>query len=756
VADVGESELLAACRDGRVLDCARDGIPRALDGGLIRRCCLAGPEVDPRGLRLRNAVISGAVDLAGCDVPFPLRFEGCSFDAAPVLDGARLEELALTGCARLPGLLGNGLRVRRDLDLSRSALTGAHSTSASMSKRSAIWLCESDIGGRLLCIGTSVLADGERSLQADRMHVAGAVRLADGFTATGEVRLVGARIDGSLDLSGARITSPTGLAINLSDAVIDGSVFLMRREAGHSPVIKGRVDLGSTRIAGQLLIRDARIEGRSGVPAGSAYSQSRAGTVAVCAPRLTVGGEVTLEGQCEVFGTLDLSMSEMSSLVIGRDCSLHGLGGPALDLASADLRSNLALDGTPVEGTVGLRGARIRGNVSLQQARLSVRGEAWAVAAQGVSVDGDVLLQEMQVTGGPVELRGATVRGNVSATGAKLVNPRGYTLSLHHAAVRGSVMLAGLESRGLAVLSRAVIDGRLVCAGAVFTSRGPADHNKEGHAIKAVSATVRGGMDLRWATVSPSLDFTNTATTYLTDDPGTWPRRFTISGFTYDRFGQAEGTAVAWPDHVARIAWLRRQAAFDAGAYEQAAAVFRQQGHVSEAEDVLIEKRRQAGAVDAPWPSPRRVRDAIYGATVGYGYRPARVLWLIAALLILVGASLQAPAARATLRASDAAGDVYSTSGLIRVGLAPAVRHRGGGPRADSCGDGQVRCFSPALYAIDTVIPLISLDQRTTWYPDPHLPGGSLMQWWLNIATMLGWLLSSIFVLSLARLARAT
>jgi len=65
-----------------------------------------------------------------------------------------------------------------------------------------------------------------------------------------------------------------------------------------------------------------------------------------------------------------------------------------------------------------------------------------------------------------------------------------------------------------------------------------------------------------------------------------------------------------------------------------------------------------------------------------------------------------------------------------------------------------VRCFSPALYAIDTVIPLISLDQRSTWYPDPHLPGGELMLLWLNLATLLGWLLSSIFVLSLAKLSR--
>jgi hypothetical protein len=67
-----------------------------------------------------------------------------------------------------------------------------------------------------------------------------------------------------------------------------------------------------------------------------------------------------------------------------------------------------------------------------------------------------------------------------------------------------------------------------------------------------------------------------------------------------------------------------------------------------------------------------------------------------------------------------------------------------------------VRCFNPVLYAIDTVIPLVSLDQRSTWYPDPNLRDGAFMQWWLNAATLLGWLLSSFFVLSLACLSRAT
>ena len=256
------------------------------------------------------------------------------------------------------------------------------------------------------------------------------------------------------------------------------------------------------------------------------------------------------------------------------------------------------------------------------------------------------------------------------------------------------------------------------------------------------------------------MDFTDATTTFLADDPATWPERFAIAGLTYERFESPQGTKLTniW-DKGAQSAWLGRQTEFESGPYEQAAKVFRQHGYISEAEHILIAQRRHAGQVSRPsvmWP--RRVIDAVY-ATIGYGYRPSRVLWALAALLVLVITSLEVPPPRPRCGPTTATGSVYATSGLL---IASAVRGAAPAPgssasaRTDSCGDGEVRCFSPVLYAIDTVVPLISLDQRATWYPDPYVSGGQLMLWWLNLATLLGWLLSSIFVLSLARLSRST
>ena len=133
--EIDEVELLSAFREGVAIEGSPTSAKRVVSAAVLRRCCHElRDQIDPRGLQLKNVAIVGRLDLAGLTVPFPLRFDGCEFDYAPVVEGAELFELSLTSCLRLPGLLGNGVRLRRDLDLSRSRVAGAHRTSASTSK----------------------------------------------------------------------------------------------------------------------------------------------------------------------------------------------------------------------------------------------------------------------------------------------------------------------------------------------------------------------------------------------------------------------------------------------------------------------------------------------------------------------------------------------------------------------------------------------------------------------------------------------
>lgn len=744
-----DAESLAlACAAGVAVR-AQDGEELVVEARLVRELCRRdGQEVDPRGLTIEGARITGELDLSGMEIAFPLRFTDCVFDAPVNLGGADLHLLTLDGCT-VPGLLANGLRVRRDVDLSRSRISADLWTSASTSCSAAVWLCESEIGGRLICLDTVIESEG-RAVQADRMRVGGTIRLLHRFEARGGMRLLGVQVAGSLDLTGARLTRPDrGLALDLGDAQIGGSMFLIDDQTGRRPLIRGRIDMGNARVSGQLLIRNATFEPTEAVT-GVGYTRRRRSGTAVSAPGLFVGGDVSVEGDCRIRGGFDLAMGSFSTIRIHHGTTFGVAGGRALDLTNAELRSSLVMEpGVTVEGTLQLNGAHIRGDLSLKGTRWSHPEAGSLVSAEAVIVDNAVDLQDMTTAGGRVRFRSATIGSILAARGARLSNPGGEALSAHRAQVRGSMMLTeGFLAEGRVMLNRCTVEGSLNCEGGVFA---------EG--VETVAATVRGGMRLLWSQVPPRVDLTGAVTTVLTDDPGRWPSASVITGFVYDRF---DGD---W-DWRLRRDWLRAMP-FDAGPYEQAARVFRQHGHPSEAERLLMEQRRQARRTVAGRRTlgrrVRDLRDLLYGLTVGYGYRPGRTLWLLGALLALVGALVATPVAQTSLRATDPRGNVYAVDGrLVTVssdglsdglsdGSATAARR---GARAGPCGDGQVRCFDPVFYTVDTVIPLISLGQRATWYPETHSGAGRLVSVLLNLASLLGWLLSTVVVLSFARLAR--
>jgi hypothetical protein len=744
--------LLAAGRRGGEL---RGG---DIDAGVLRDCCVgAAALVDPRGLRLRGVRVRGRLDLAGVDVEFPLVFADCTFDEPPDLTGGSVRSLAITGSPQLPGLLGDGLRVRGDLDLSGCQIVGAHPGGGS-SVPAAVWLREAEIGRRLLLVGTTIDARGGRALHADRVRLGGNLRLSRGFAATGEIRLPGARIGGSLEVVGARIAAAAGVALegqaqvalDLGGSAIGGSLFVTE-QIGSGPAtgtrIEGQVVAGNLAVAGRVVLRNAVLRG----------PQAEA---AVSAPRLSVGGPLTLEGQSRLDGGLDLSYGDLTTVSIGSECVIEAPGRVALDLSGADLRSHVTLrPGLVVDGTVRVADAHVRGNLTMSGVTLrSPMANGALVSAAGVAVDGEVALQRLTATGGFLGFRGAQIGSAFDASGATLHNPGERTVGLLQAVVKSSVRLMdGFSSTGFVMLNRCVIEGRLNLRGGRFSCPGPSPENRDGHAVRAVGATVRGGVHLQWALVEPSVEFRNLAATVLDDDPDRWPARFVVSGMTYDRFAD-----LRW-DRAARLRWLRRQAAYDAGPYEQLALVFRQHGYTSDAEAILIERRHQARrAARRHRLSPRSLLDAFYGWAVGYGYRPGRTAWLLLALLVAVSASLYVPDVRDTLRAADARGNTYAVDGRVAT-VAPAqagpqptdATPSRRAPQADPCGDGQVRCFNPVLYAVDTVVPLISLGQRATWYPNPHERGGRLAEWWLNLATLAGWVLSTMYVLSFTRLARS-
>jgi hypothetical protein len=163
-------------------------------------------------------------------------------------------------------------------------------------------------------------------------------------------------------------------------------------------------------------------------------------------------------------------------------------------------------------------------------------------------------------------------------------------------------------------------------------------------------------------------------------DPVGWPEACPVElgGLTYDRISRRSHDTVTWTVRE-RLDWMARyDPAFAPGPYDQLAAALRRDGREGEARQVLrVRERlrhRAMGRLGAIWGT-------VQDATIGFGYRPARaLLWLVA---VLAGGSAW-----------------FALSGP----LAPVK-------------PGETPTWDPVLYTLDLLVPLVDLGHEHAWNP---------------------------------------
>lgn len=638
--------------------------------------------------------------------------------------------------------------------MSGITITGDIPARAESRTSASVWLTEAEIGGSLVISGTQIVPATGRALHADRIRVAGNIRLMDGFRATGEVRLLAMHLNGSLDVIGAEFAPADGRALELSESTIGGSMYLLNSPTtGRRSRMHGRIDIGHSIIRGVLFIRNADL---TAPPTGSGVHfynvASSAKRISLLAPRLAVHGTLRIEGDTVVRGGFLLPGADLGGGV-KLDGVIWNPQDTALDLTQATLGGGLDGTGVSIEGTVRLDNGRVDGPVHLEHATLTKPLGRRCLSAVNLTVNGDVQIRGLTGLGGKLTFRGASIAGVFDAEDAFVTNPGDTTVSLHMAQVAGNVRLCGrFRSVGLVVLNRASIGGRLRADGATLAWTlaanrldPPGETNRRGAAIEAIFAVIRGGMDLDWQVASGAVDFTGTTTSYLADRPDQdWPVASYVGGFAYDRFEAVEWRGDAVWDAETRIAWLARMQGYDPRAWEHLAAVLRTSGDRDGADAVLVAQRRRARELRTV---PRQFFDLLQDVTVRYGFRPQRALYLLLGLIAAVTVALSLPSVQAQMRATDQNSVVFTPIGAQPL---PGEPNPSG-----KCGNGKVRCLSPFFYAVDTVVPLIDLHQRSTWYPVAE-GNGALLGWLLNLCTILGWVASTIFAVSFTRLGRAS
>jgi hypothetical protein len=179
--------------------------------------------------------------------------------------------------------------------------------------------------------------------------------------------------------------------------------------------------------------------------------------------------------------------------------------------------------------------------------------------------------------------------------------------------------------------------------------------------------------------------------------------------------------------------WLSGSEPFSPDVYSQLAEVYRRSGEEGHARKVAIKREKErTSQPDLNW-WVRKWR-CFLGFTVAYGYEPWRALGLFVVLLAFGWLYFVAqPAAKQT--------------------MIPA-RHGIDGPdsAAEACQN--YPCFSPLVYTLDALVPIIDFHQETYWVPAANKPWGRVNLGLTTALILAGWLLITAIVAGVASLWR--
>jgi hypothetical protein len=486
-----ERALIDALASGCVVECSKLTVeqlattenPRyAIRAELLRQLVLghSGERLDPLGVRIHGARITGTLDLTHVPAAVGIELQGCFFEHTVLLVSARLPWLTLTG-SQLSALDGDGLQVEGDV------LLGDGFTATGHGSYGAVRLLGAHVRGQLNVNGARLTNEAGPALIGDGLHVDGDV-FGGGFIATGHgelgaVRLPGAHIIGQLNLNGAELANQAGPALIGDGLHVDGGLVLAEGFTATGHYQRGAVRLPGAHISGQLNLDGAALIN----PAGPA----------LIGDHLDVNGGVFLDGFTATGhgedGVVRLPDAHISGQLNLDRAELTNPAGPALIGDHLQVGSDMFAEGFTAtghgeDGAVRLADAHISGQLNLSHAKLTNQAGR-ALIGDHLQVDSDMFAEGFTATGhsqdGAVRLPDAHISGQLNLNDAKLTNPAGPVLDLEDTEAKHLFLPARVIcSHGVATRSDcATPTHRLTLSGLVYTSLHAVDWHEWLHLI---------------------------------------------------------------------------------------------------------------------------------------------------------------------------------------------------------------------------------------------------------------------------------
>lgn len=287
----------------------------------------------PQGLRLARARIVGALDLDRLAPIIGLGLSQCAVDQPVTMRGARLPWLMLFS-THLPGIAANGVYVEGAVELVQTRIDAD-------SDSGAVQIAGAYIGGVFDCNGSTFVNKSGPAFVADDLKVNGSLDLS-GTRITSDcefaaAQLTGALISGSLRGDLAVLVNKSGPALAADNLKVNGSMLLRHSRCLGNHILRSAVRLHGAHIGDNLEFDGTELSNDSGT--------------ALTANELQVDGATLFRNEFRAAGrgrpTMDLTAARIAGGLDFGNGRILSPDGLALDLASASV-TGLCLPGDAI------------------------------------------------------------------------------------------------------------------------------------------------------------------------------------------------------------------------------------------------------------------------------------------------------------------------------------------------------------------------------------------------------------------------
>ena len=515
--------------------------------------------------------------------------------------------------------------------------------------------------------------------------------------------------------------------VDFRDADINGS--LQFSKCNIPGIFGNRLRTTSALIVEQTIVRNTVFLEHAVIGGGLRFDGTKFladGTTAICARGISIRGDV-LWRNGSAHGSVEFPMANVTGQLDAKgttfDCKLK----PAFNAEGAEFGGDFSCTEIKASGEIRLIEANMQGGVDFSGASIVNEGGD-ALVADRIVVRGLLLLVDNFAATGAVRIPGSRINNDVYFDAASLRSTTSCCLMAENAQITGDLRFTNqFAAHGQILLSGMVVSGDLDMNQASFEST-------DGRTITAEGISVRGTFSLkRMITPLHRVSFRSSEFGRLADEEKSWGEELELDGLRYGVFAGEAPT-----DARSRLRWLDKQIPQHAGKqvggfkpqpWHYLRRTLLEMGHFEDAREIGIayetrirsvgligQTSGELGRIPA-WMSRILATGAhrIFGALIGYGYRPARLVMWLFSVWFVSGMFYWYAALNGVMAPSN---PIVFQSERYKACLNEAE----GGWYLCSDLPEEYTGFSPLAYSLDVLLPFVDLQQEKDWAPKVPAP----------------------------------